>query len=92
MVTSVITNYLEDKLVDKNKKVLLLERLELNYSDIIYLLDLYKYETEIERLLKSIYSFEDSKLTAKIRKQNRDMNKSYIYRRMKKVRREKSYD
>lgn len=92
MVTSVITNYLEDKEVDKNKKLLLLERLELNYSDIIYLFELYKYETEIERLLKSIYSFEDSKLTAKIKKQNRDINRSYINRRMKKVRREKSYD
>ena len=92
MVTSVITNYLEDKEVDSDKKVLLLERLELNFSDIIYLLDLYKYETEIEKLLKSIYNFEDSKLTAKIKKQNRDMNRAYIYRRMKKVRRERSYD
>ena len=92
MVTSVITNYLEDKTVDKKKKILLLERLELNLSDVIYLLDLYRYDNEINKLIKTIYNFEDSKLTAKIRKQNRDINRSYIYRRMKKVRRQKSYD
>lgn len=92
MITKVVTDYLEDENVSDNKKYMLLANLNLNYSDLFYLMSLYKNEEKIYRIVNALCIFENSKLKQKIKKQNRDNNRTYVYKRMKKVRRQKSYD
>lgn len=93
MITKIILDYLDDGNVAIEKKRELIRNCKLNMSDIFTLMDRYKYENDsVYRMLNAFIIYEDDKLKHKIKKQNRDNNRAIIYRRMKKARREKSYD
>lgn len=92
MVTDVLINYLKDENVDMKMKYAYLERLKLSYSDLFELLEIFKYEDKIVQLISPFVSYGDSKSDAKIRKQQKDIKNRIKQKKMKRVRREKSYD
>ncbi len=93
MISKVMLDYLDSENVPIEKKREYIKNCNLNLSDMFSLMDRYKYENDLmHRMINSLIIFEDDKLKNKIKKQNKDNSKAIIYRRMKKVRREKSYD
>ena len=93
MITEVMLNYLDNEDVSIEKKREFIKNCNPNMSDIFTLMDRYRFINDsVYRMLNAFVMFEDDKLKHKIRKQNKEYNKSLIYRRMKKVRRQKSYD
>lgn len=85
MVTSVITNYLENDLVDDHKKYLFIKNLNLGYGDLLCLMELYKYETHIHRIVRACFQYNDSNLKHKINKQNMKIKKAQRNKKIRKI-------
>ena len=62
-------------------------------SDIFSLIDRYRLKNDsVYRMLNAFVYYNDDKLNNKIKKQNKEQKKARTYKKMKKVRRRKSYD
>ena len=93
MITKIILDYLDDENVSIEKKREFIKNCNINMSDIFSLMERYRLKNDsVYRMLNAFVYYNDDKLNNKIKKQNRDNNRAIIYRRMKKARREKSYD
>ena len=90
MVTKVITDYLDDPSKDLNQKYEFIKRLDLPYSDIFALIELYKWDYNITHMLSPFVAYSDSKLDSRIKKDNKEKNE--IKRKPKKLRSGKKYD
>lgn len=92
MVTNTLVEYLQDETNSKQNKYEYIRRLNLNYTDLFYLLDIFKYDDSVYPLLRSFVSYEDSKTTFKIKAQQRKNRNSLKQKRIKQIRRGVSYD
>ena len=92
MVTNSLVEYLQDETNSKQNKYEYIRRLNLNYTDLFYLLDIFKYDDAVYSLLRPFVSYEDSKTTFKIEAQKRKNKNSLKQKRIKQIRRGVSYD
>ena len=93
MITKIILDYLDDENVSIEKKREFIKNCNLNLSDIFSLMDKYRLKNDsVYRMLNAFVYYQDDKLNNKIKKQNKEVKKARTYKKMKKVRRRKSYD
>ena len=92
MVTKVLLDYLDDRNVDKHKKYLYLESLDLSYSDLFELMDIYRHDADIYIMLHALVSYNSDRFFASLNKHDNKMRKHIKIKKMKRIRREKSYD
>lgn len=92
MVTQVLIDYLKDENVDIKKKKIYLESLNLQYSDLFKLKEIFEYNESLYQLLHGMSFYRDSSFNSKITSQNRKRKDRTKQKRMKNIRREKSYD
>lgn len=92
MVTNVIIDYLNDDKNSVKNKYEYIRRLNLNYTDLFELLEIFKYNDSVYCLLRPFVSYEDNKLSVKIESQKRKRKKSFKQKRIKQIRREIYYD
>ena len=71
MVTNVIIDYLNDDKNSAKNKYEYIRRLNLNYTDLFELLEIFKYNDTVYSLLRPFVSYEDNKLSVKIETQKR---------------------
>lgn len=94
MVTKVITDYLDDSNISLKQKFEYIKRLDLPYSDIFELMELYKWDYDISHMLSPFVSYQDSKANNKIRrncKENIELRKKNR-KKTKNLRSRKKYD
>ena len=75
MVTQTLIDYLKDENVDINKKYLYIKRLNLQYSDLFELQEIFSHDSKIYMLLRSFTYYRDSKFYNKITSENRKREK-----------------
>ena len=93
MITKLMLDYLDDENVSIEKKREFIKNCNLNMSDIFSLMDKYRLSNNsVYRMLNAFVYYNDDKLNSKIKKQNKEVKKARTYKKMKKVRRRKSYD
>ena len=93
MITKIILDYLDDENVSIEKKREFIKNCNLNLSDIFSLMERYRLKNDsVYRMLNAFVYYNDDKLNNKIKKQNKEQKKARTYKKMKKVRRRKSYD
>lgn len=93
MITKIILDYLDDENVSIEKKREFIKNCNINMSDIFSLMDRYRLKNDsVYRMLNAFVYYNDDKLNNKIKKQNKEQKKARTYKKMKKVRRRKSYD
>lgn len=92
MVTNVIIEFLNDDKNSVKKKYEFIRRLNLNYTDLFELLEIFKYNDAVYSLLRPFVSYEDSKTTFKIEAQKRKNINSLKQKRIKQIRRDRYYD
>lgn len=92
MVTKVLLDYLDDRNVDKHKKYLYLESLDLSYSDLFELMDIYRHDADIYIMLHALVSYNSDKFSASLNKHDSKLRKNIKTKKMKRIRRESSYD
>ena len=92
MVTKVITDYLDDPSKDLNKKYEFIKGLDLPYSDVFMLIELYKWDYNIYHMLCPFVSYHDSKLDYKIRKERKESIELKRRKKPRKLRSGKKYD
>ena len=93
MITKIILDYLDDENVSIEKKREFIKNCNFNMSDIFSLMDRYRLKNDsVYRMLNAFVYYNDDKLNNKIKKQNKEQKKARTYKKMKKVRRRKSYD
>lgn len=93
MITKIILDYLDDENVSIEKKREFIKNCNINMSDIFSLMERYRLKNDsVYRMLNAFVYYNDDKLNNKIKKQNKEQKKARTYKKMKKVRRRKSYD
>ena len=92
MITNVLLDYLDDEKVSKSKKYEYLQRLNISYSDIFTLMDIYKYDTDIYTMLHALVSYNSNRFYASLNKHDNKMRTHIKIKKMKRIRRESSYD
>ncbi len=83
MVTKVLVDTLKDEKLSIKKKQTYIENLDLSYSDIFELINIFKYENSMSLLLYSFISYDDSKFTSKLNYKNRKQNTKNKQKQMK---------
>ena len=71
MITQVLVDYLRDENVSTEKKRLFVERLDLQYSDLFRLKEIFSYDGKVNRMLHGFIYYHDSNFESKINYQNR---------------------
>jgi len=84
MITQVLIDYLKDENIDIKKKKLYLERLNLQYSDIFKLKEIFNYDRRLYQILHGLTYYRDSNFNGKINYQNRKRRNNRKQRRIKK--------
>ncbi len=83
MVTKVLVDTLKDEKLSIKKKKTYIENLDLPYSDIFELINIFKYENSMSLLLYSFISHDDSKFASKLNYKNRKQNTKNKQKQMK---------
>lgn len=73
MITQTLIDFLKDERVDLKKKKLYLERLDLQYSDIFKLKEIFEYDRKLYQVLHGLVYYQDSIFYNKISYKNRKM-------------------
>ena len=89
MVTNLLIDYLKDESVSIKKKKIYLERLNLPYSDLFMLKDMFEYDSKLYQVLHGLIYYDDSGFKEKINYQN---NKRKNGSKQKQMKRGNRYD
>ena len=92
MVTKTLIEFLKDDKNSRIKKYEFLKSLDLCYSDLFELRELFKYDEEVYPMLYSLTSYQDNKISHSVIKQETKRKNAVKQKKMKRVRRKKSYD
>ena len=92
MVTKTLIEFLKDDKNSRNKKYEFLKSLDLCYSDLFELRELFKYDEEVYPMLYSLTSYQYKKISHIVIKQETKRKNAVKQKKMKRVRRKKSYD
>lgn len=84
MVTQVLIDYLKDETVDIKKKKLYLERLNLKYSDLFKLKEIFEYDRRLYQILHGMSFYRDDKFNGKLNYQNRKKKNNAKQKRIRK--------
>ncbi len=84
MINDVLINFLSDKKIDIKRKKLYLERLNLSYSDIFELKQIFAYDEKLYQVLHGLTYFVDSAFYAKLEYQNNKIKKRKAQKRLRK--------
>ncbi len=92
MITNTLICFLQDDNVSVAKKYEFLKKLNLCYSDIFSLMQRFKYNNELYPMLHSLISYCDNNMEHEIKKQEEKRKRAIKQRKIKQIRRVKSYD
>ena len=88
MVTQTLLDYLKDENVDINKKRMYLERLNLQYSDLFKLKEIFEYDRNLYQILHGLTFYRDGNFQGKLRYQNKKRKNGVKQKKMKKIRKQ----
>ena len=76
MITQKIIDYLKDKEIPVQDKKQFIEKLNLQYSEIFALKDMFRDYTDVNRLLHSFVYYEDNRFIQKTKGRSRKVKKN----------------
>lgn len=83
MITQVLVDYLKDENVSIEKKGLFVERLDLQYSDLFRLKEIFSCDGRVNRMLYCFIYYHDNNFESKINYQNRKKKNNAKQKRMR---------
>lgn len=83
MITNVLIDTLKDERLSMEKKKIYMKNLDLPYSDIFKLKDIFEYDNGINYMLYSFVCYEDSNFIGKLDYKNRKQKTKEKQRKMK---------
>lgn len=83
MVTEVLIEYLKDENVDIKKKKAYIEVLNLSYSELFELKEMFSYDNKLYQVLHGFIYYKDSNFKGKINYQNRKIKNRQKQRKMR---------
>lgn len=89
MITQPLLDYLKDENVDIKKKKIYLERLNLQYSDLFKLKEIFEYDRKLYQILHGLTYYRDSNFKGKINYQNRKKKNNTKQKQIKKGKKRK---
>ncbi len=87
MITDALIDFLSDEKIDIKRKKIYLERLNLSYSNIFELKQIFDYDEKLYQVLHGSTYYVDSAFYAKLKYQNNKIKKRKAQKRFKKGKR-----
>ena len=92
MITNVIIDFLKNKDISQENKNKFIRNLDLSYSDIFELKELFACDYQVHAILHDLSYYRNSKFEEQMKKYKREEQKVKKIKRMKMKRKEYNYD